>query len=69
VSAPLEERTGCATARAEPIRFANPPERGDWDGEMQAYASIAAAPDRLMMFYNGNGFGAQGFGWAEAALS
>ena len=69
VCAPLDVRGRCATVRAEPINFANPPEPGDWDGEMQAYASIAQARDRLVLFYNGNGFGAKGFGWAEAALS
>lgn len=39
--------------------------RVDWDSEMQAYPSIFDLDCRRLMFYNGNGFGASGFGFAE----
>jgi len=34
---------------------------GDWDGEMTCYPCIY----KDFMFYNGNGYGATGIGWAE----
>jgi hypothetical protein len=50
---------------ASPIAYANPPARRDWDGEMRAYGSVARHGDDLIMFYNGNGFGRTGFGYAR----
>lgn len=37
---------------------------GCWDGLMQAYPAVLDVDGKLMMFYNGNGFGAEGFGCA-----
>lgn len=50
---------------AAEICFANPPEQGEWDGEMQAYACVVPHGDDLVMLYNGNGFGRTGFGYAR----
>ncbi len=36
-----------------------------WDSEMMAYPYVVKVGDRVLMFYNGNGFGATGFGVAE----
>ena len=35
-----------------------------WDSKMIAYPALAVANDRTLMFYNGNGFGVEGFGYA-----
>lgn len=40
-----------------------------WDAHMIAYPNIVQVEDRLLMFYNGNGFGQSGFGVAELPLS
>jgi len=37
---------------------------GSWDSLMQAYPAVLEVDGKLMMFYNGNGFGAEGFGCA-----
>lgn len=39
-----------------------------WDAFMVAYPEVTRIDDRLVLFYNGNGFGATGFGYAEAML-
>jgi hypothetical protein len=39
------------------------PSKNDWDSEMIAYASIIFN-NKKIMFYNGNGFGKSGFGYA-----
>lgn len=36
-----------------------------WDSEMVAYPEVTVVDDRVIMMYNGNGFGEGGFGWAE----
>lgn len=36
-----------------------------WDSEMMPYPYVVKVDDRYLMFYNGNGFGQSGFGWAE----
>jgi len=36
-----------------------------WDSKMMAYPYIVNVHDRTFMFYNGNGFGQTGFGYAE----
>jgi len=36
-----------------------------WDAKMFAYPCVVDTPAGTLMFYNGNGFGASGFGWAR----
>jgi len=36
-----------------------------WDSEMVCYSSLITVRGRTYMFYNGNGFGNSGFGYAE----
>jgi hypothetical protein len=36
-----------------------------WDSDMIAYPHVIEIKGRLVMFYNGNGFGRSGFGYAE----
>ncbi|GHV57463.1 glycosylase [Deltaproteobacteria bacterium] len=36
-----------------------------WDSEMICYPSIIEVEGKYLMFYNGNGFGKEGFGYAE----
>ena len=55
---------GVATGPIEPLVFANPPGPDDFDSWMQAYACVEPYQGELHMFYNGNDFGRQGFGWA-----
>lgn len=35
-----------------------------WDSEMQAYPAFVEADRRSLLFYNGNGYGRDGVGWA-----
>lgn len=51
-----------------PIVFENPAQAGDWDFEMQEYASVLPLEEGYVMFYNGNAFGQSGFGWATLGL-
>ena len=46
--------------------FLEPAPRG-WDGQMQAYPSVLRDGNRWWLFYNGNEYGAAGFGIAEGA--
>jgi hypothetical protein len=39
-----------------------------WDSEMICYPHIVKVNERFLMFYNGNGFGKTGFGYAELEL-
>jgi predicted GH43/DUF377 family glycosyl hydrolase len=39
---------------------------GDWDYQMMAYPYVIQLNNQLVMFYNGNGFGKTGFGYAVA---
>ncbi|MFN4972679.1 MAG: hypothetical protein ACK45I_02850 [Bacteroidota bacterium] len=39
-----------------------------WDSDMICYPNIIKINDKLIMFYNGNGFGKSGFGYAELQL-
>lgn len=39
--------------------------KNGWDSKMIAYPSVSMLNDRLYMFYNGNDFGAEGFGYAQ----
>ena len=36
-----------------------------WDSEMTCYAAVIFVKNRWLMFYNGNGNGKTGFGWAQ----
>lgn len=36
-----------------------------WDSEMVEYPHIIGVKNKILMFYNGNGFGKSGFGYAE----
>lgn len=42
------------------------PPRTEWDAEMQAYPMLLRDGARAILFYNGNGYGATGFGCAVA---
>lgn len=44
-----------------------PPE--DWEAQMRCYPFVVVDGARLLMFYNGNGFGRTGIGIAEASVS
>lgn len=52
----------------ELLEFENPPQPGDWDYGMQAYPSVMPLQGGYVMFYNGDGFGRDGFGWATYGL-
>lgn len=39
-----------------------------WDSEMLCYPHVIQHNDQLIMFYNGNGFGETGFGYATGSL-
>jgi len=39
-----------------------------WDSRTLCYPALLARPGRLLMFYNGNDMGVDGFGVAEALL-
>jgi hypothetical protein len=39
-----------------------------WDSNMIAYPYVFKMQNKLIMFYNGNGFGQSGFGYSEALL-
>ena len=40
-----------------------------WDSQMTAYPCVVEVKDKRYMFYNGNGFGESGIGYAELKLS
>jgi len=40
------------------------PSENGWDSKMIAYPAVVVANGRTLMFYNGNGFGVEGFGYA-----
>jgi hypothetical protein len=46
--------------------WAPSPQGCDWDGWMQAYPCVLPLGDEWVMFYNGNDFGSDGFGWARS---
>lgn len=39
-----------------------------WDSQMICYPALVETNDKVYMFYNGNGFGGSGFGYAELEL-
>jgi hypothetical protein len=49
----------------EELKFENPPGPDDWDSWMQAYGCVIPLGEDLIMIYNGNGFGRNGFGYAR----
>jgi hypothetical protein len=50
------------------LRFENPPRSGEWDVAMQAYPCVVPRGDKLFLFYNGDGFGQTGFGFARVLM-
>lgn len=67
MSVPLEA-SGAPCGGPETLQFTNPPQPGDWDAFMQAYPSVIPYEGGHILFYNGNGFGQLGFGWATLGL-
>jgi sucrose-6-phosphate hydrolase SacC (GH32 family) len=41
------------------------PADSGWDSRMAAYPAVVTVNNRTLMFYNGNGFGVEGFGYAS----
>lgn len=62
-SLPLDS-TGAAKGTPIPVAFSPPPHPGEFDDWMQAYCCVMPWQGGHVMFYNGNGFGEAGFGWA-----
>jgi hypothetical protein len=50
------------------LRFENPPRPGEWDAAMQAYPCVVPHRAELFAFYNGDGFGQTGFGFARVLM-
>jgi hypothetical protein len=46
---------------SEPLLTPSP---SGWDSQMQAYPALITYKDQTYMFYNGNGYGHEGFGYA-----
>ena len=63
-----ESADGLDWARRDDEVGLSPPPEG-WDGAMQAYPMVLRDGDRFVMLYNGNGYGASGFGCATAEAS
>ena len=62
-------RDGLTWSRADDaLRFENPPRSGEWDAAMQAYPCVVPRGDELFLFYNGDGFGQTGFGFARVLM-
>jgi hypothetical protein len=60
---------GEATGEVEPVVFSNPPAAGEFDSWMQAYGCVVRRASDEVMFYNGDGFGVAGIGWATRELT
>jgi hypothetical protein len=62
-------RLACAESRDgliwQRVSVEAPPPQ-EWDAEMQAYPMVLRDEGRRILFYNGNGYGATGFGYAIA---
>lgn len=63
-----ESADGVAWERMDEAFGLEPAGQG-WDGDSIAYPCCLRLGDRLLMFYNGNGFGKSGFGVAEARIT
>lgn len=61
-----EDGTWMKTARRYVME---PGEDGEWDCDMQAYPYAISVGERNLMFYNGNGFGKSGIGFAEVYVA
>ena len=61
-----ESRDGLEWQRKDDLVGIDVSEEG-WDSEMIAYSSVWRHGDKVYLFYNGNGCGATGFGFAELA--
>ena len=61
-----ESDDGLAWRRKAPL--IEPPPSVGFDDAMQAYPMVVRDDDRLLMLYNGNGYGATGFGCATSPL-
>ena len=59
-----ESPDGLRWARADAKLGIDVSESG-WDSRMQAYPALAAYEGRTYLFYNGNDYGREGFGYAE----
>jgi hypothetical protein len=62
-----ESRDGIVWQRLDERAGLDVSETG-WDSFMVAYPEVTEVGGRLYLFYNGNGFGASGFGYAEAII-
>lgn len=58
---------GISWTRRDDLAALEPSQDG-WDSEAIAYPYAIKIVDRLLLFYNGNGFGRTGFGYAEGEL-
>ena len=56
--------TAINPALIEPVLFTSTPKNNDWDSWMQAYCCIVKSGNKRVMFYCGNNFGRDGFGYA-----
>ncbi len=61
-----ESGDGLLWTRLDDFAGIAPSDEG-WDSFMLAYPEVVIVGNRRYMFYNGNGFGQSGFGYAEAA--
>lgn len=62
-----ESADGLAWKRMDDLAGIEPSEEG-WDSFMLAYPEVVDAAGGRYMFYNGNGFGQTGFGYAEVEI-
>ena len=58
-----ESADGLEWTRRDCLAGIAPPAEG-WDSQMQAYPMVFREGGRWLMLYNGNGYGATGFGCA-----
>ena len=59
------DTNGIAVGQPTEVRFENPPASHEFDATAQAYPCIVPYGNDLIMVYNGDDFGARGFGWAR----
>jgi hypothetical protein len=59
-----ESADGLAWIRRDDLAGIEPPSTAEWDSQMQAYPMVFRDGRRWLMLYNGNGYGATGFGCA-----
>ena len=62
-----ESSDGLSWKRMDDRAFFEPSDSG-WDSFMVAYPEVFEFNGKLIMLYNGNGFGESGFGYAESVL-